>query len=379
MHAAGRRADENASAAQHHHQRQPLTRPAASTVAFVQPRCACFRLCSEHDVRSFHIRVPSTLRTHHSPWYTYLQKVYREEHIPLPVSLSAFEFFYLALLPVDGQCADSSQTAEVLLPSCASDVCSAWLRNEPASAAEIAEHSLRWNVREYQWHQHRARLLPKHTLRFLPRDPSESHYRGAGARLEVIRHATNRFPFSMDNGWVTYCSQGRGADPRDWVGNRTWGAGEGVQYGCWFSPSVGTGIFLDVGKALFYRDREALERALPEVRRFPLDRPHILKYRSSAANDSITTRAKDCLYANLTRARGFNTLFVLRGPWDPSSPELVVTTSGCMDATAPLPTGCAPRDVGLRTGWRADRPCMCVATHDDGLDGILNCAGTWRW
>ena len=339
MHAAGRRADENASAAQHHHQRQPLTRPAASTVAFVQPRCACFRLCSEHDVRSFHIRVPSTLRTHHSPWYTYLQKVYREEHIPLPVSLSAFEFFYLALLPVDGQCADSSQTAEVLLPSCASDVCSAWLRNEPASAAEIAEHSLHGTSVST------SGKLPAYCRSIrcaFSRDPSSP---ATEAQVPVLR-SSGMQPTGSPSPWTTV-GHLLLAGPRCGPSRLGWqphvGGRRGVQYGCWFSPSVSAGIFLDVAKALFYRDREALERALPEVRRFPLDRPHILKYRSSAANDSITcariTVRESDAHARLQHA------VRIEGTWD--RPARV----GCHDKRlhgchGAAPTGCAPRDVG---------------------------------
>ena len=58
---------------------------------------------------------------------------------------------------------------------------------------------------------------------------------------------------------------GKGRYPNDWVGDRSNGAGEGVRYGCWFSPCVGTGIFLPLGRSLVVRDRVHVEQAFPEV------------------------------------------------------------------------------------------------------------------
>ena len=34
----------------------------------------------------------------------------------------------------------------------------------------------------------------------------------------------------------------------EYVGNQLLGAAEGVEYGCWFTPSVGTGVFLPTRK-----------------------------------------------------------------------------------------------------------------------------------
>ena len=58
------------------------------------------------------------------------------------------------------------------------------------------------------------------------------------------------------------------------------------------------------------------------------------------------------------------------------SDEVVATAPGCMERSTPLPTGCVPPDVGLRTGWRGERSCRCTQTSTEGLDRILNCAGS---
>jgi hypothetical protein len=49
-----------------------------------------------------------------------------------------------------------------------------------------------------------------------------------------------------------------------------------------------------------------------------------------------------------------------------------------MTQTAPLPSGCVPPDVGLRSGWQGGgAQCVCTAAPEAlGLDQILNCAAT---
>ena len=59
----------------------------------------------------------------------------------------------------------------------------------------------------------------------------EATYR-ASSHVEVIRH-------SFGGGWVRDCAMGHGTIASEYVGDRVNGAGEGVGYGCWFSPSVG--------------------------------------------------------------------------------------------------------------------------------------------
>ena len=323
--------------------------------------CACFRLCSEKDARSFHLRVP-TVSSRKSPWYSYLQWVYKEERVPLPVNLSTFEFFYLSLLPVEWRC----QADQSVLPMCDEETCSQWLIPELPSARQLEDHAKQWGVRSYQWHRSRfPRLMWNQTLRFIPRAPSESFYR-RHPLVEVTRHS------KLFSGWYDWCAQGSSIRADEWVGNRTLGAAEGVEYGCWFTPSVGTGVFLPTRNMLYLVDRLEVERRLPEVMRFPL--VHQNTTFETRAEQYVTIHHKDCLYATATRERKFDTLLIERNP--EGAPHFVVASTGCMQQAAPLPTGCAPADVGLRTGWKGERPCACsgeTANDGEGLSTVLNC------
>ena len=344
------------------------------------PVCSCFRLCSETDARSFHLRLPPLLQTQSSPWYSYLKQVYHAGTLDLPVNLSMFSFFYLSLLPVEHRCdrgthdnhANQRQTApRVLLPVCSQAICDTWMRPESSvTAADIEQHARLWTLRSYQWQRSAlAELKWVNTLRFLPVEPPATFYRSTSF-VEVIRHASNRPPFSRD-GWSTACATRE--QPR--------GLGEGVGYGCWFSPAVGTGVFLPVGRALFVADRSAVRDVLRGVERIPLlrriQRSELTRMRMGVVSNvshqaqSETHKDWDCLFAELTHARGYNTLFMLQGAW--GSSEIVVAARGCMNQSEPLPTGCVPPDVGLRTGWAGVQPCTCIA--EAGLSTIVNCAG----
>lgn len=226
----------------------------------------------------------------------------------------------------------------------------------------------------YQWHRsHLPRLLLNHTLRFLPRHQPKWAYRNA-TQLEVIRRGFD--------GWNRECAVGKGRDPNDWVGDRSNGAGEGVRYGCWFSPCVGTGIFLPLGRSLVLRDRVHVELALPEVLRFPRAptpavapwRARVLNMTESGYDNERVFHHQDCLYATLARARGFDSLVMPFGAWGTS--EVIATAPGCMEQSTPLPSGCVPSDVGLHAGWGGERPCKCTQAPAEGLDRILNCAGS---
>ena len=331
------------------------------------PGCSCFRLCSESDARSFHLRLPTVTAAAapSSPWSAYLQWVYRTP-VALPIDLRRFEIFYLALLPVEWRCTTNASRA---LPLCSDKVCATWL--EPAeriTSQQLAAHAQQWELRSFQWQRSRLKtLLFNHTLRLLPRqdaalrskDSSSSPYR-AGAHVEVTRRSA--FFFMPDRrgkvGWDGRCAKGKGSDASEFVGNPKLGAAEGVGYGCWFTPTVGIGVFLPLGKALVVRDRHAVERELPEVVRF--------------AGDSGTRHHHDCLYAQLTRSRGFDTLVVLNNTG--GATQIVSASDRCMDRDEPLPNACVPSGVGLRAGWQAGQTCTCAETEGNGLANILNCA-----
>ena len=60
--------------------------------------------------------------------------------------------------------------------------------------------------------------------------------------------------------------------------------------------------------------------------------------------------------------------------WLKGDIELVALSDRCMNGANGMVTdsagGCVPRDVGLRTGLRANLPCHC-----DPKDSLLNCDG----
>ena len=194
------------------------------------PGCSCFRLCSEGDARSFHLRLPTLVdgaAARPSPWMPYLRWVYGAGAVPLPLDLQRLELFYLALLPVEWRCNNRSQP----LPPCAERDCAAWLRPTEPSAAELALHERLWSLRSFQWHRSRLpKLLFNHTLRFLPRKPRSALYRAT--RVEVTRRSAY---FYMPNrhgpvGWDGRCAKGWGRNASDYVGDPRLGAAEGV--GC---------------------------------------------------------------------------------------------------------------------------------------------------
>ena len=319
------------------------------------PGCSCFRLCSESDARSFHLRLPK-IKTVASPWTRYLNWVYGGS-VSLPVDLRRFELFYLVLLPVEWRC---SNTSHVRLPLCSTSVCAAWLLPEEFVTSErLTIHEQQWDLRSFQWQRSRLKALRfNHTLRLLPRWRAPTTYR-SGGHVEVSRRSAFFFmPDRRGNvGWDGRCAKGRGVDASEYVGHPKLGAAEGVGYGCWFTPTVGSGSFLPLGNALVVHDRHAVEREFPEVMRF--------------AGDSGTNH-HDCLYANLTRSRGFDTLVVLNNTG--GATQIISASDQCMDQHAPLPNACVPISVGLRAGWHAERPCRCSETEPDGLAHILNCA-----
>ena len=328
--------------------------------------CACFRLCSEYDARAFHLRLP-VVTTRESPWYHYLSFVYLRTHVPLPVNLSNFEFFYLQLLPVDWRC--NGTDANRSRPTCTPDVCSAWLRSDEPTTSALESHNQRWHLRSWQWHRRRfPRLLMNLTLRYIPRTPPVNIYRGA-TRIEVTRHAG---PFAA---YLSGCARGHGATD-DFVGDPLRGAGEGMGYGCWFSPSIGTGVFLPIGRALLFSDRQSVEERFPDMAIRFADRPQ--SYATSvqvSGRDSATYRHRDCLYANATMAAGYTRMVIASNPG--GSTEIVVASAGCLHQTQPLQSACVPEDVGLRAGWDgALRHCACSEEKQDGLDRMLNCLGT---
>lgn len=232
----------------------------------------------------------------------------------------------------------------------------------------MQSHARSFDVRSFQWHRSRfPRLTWNQTLRLIPRSPSLSWY-NQRPLIEVTRHS------KLFSGWLDWCAQGTGVDDSDWVGNQALGAGEGVEYGCWLTPSVGTGVFLPTRRMLYLVDRLEAEHHLHEVMRFPLQH-HNTTY-ASRDGQYITIHHRDCLYAKATRERGFDGLFIEFNP--EGAPHIIMVSPGCMHQPKPLQTACVPVDVGLRTGWSGEQACACaddeLANDAEGIASLANCA-----
>ena len=146
--------------------------------------------------------------------------------------------------------------------------------------------------------------------------------------------------------------------------------------GCWFTPSIGSGVFLTLGRVLVLPDRVAVEKELPGVARFTGQKARAASWPGPAGT---SLHHHDCLYAQLARERGYDTLVVLndkRSENTGDATEIISTREGCMNQRVPLPNGCVPRSVRLGAGWRGkEGACSCAEAIANGLGHILNCAG----
>lgn len=106
------------------------------------PRCYCFSTCHPGEAHRFLARLP-VVTSPSSPWYGYLQRLYQEDVVPLPVDLSDFGAFMLPSLtsargmPFTQLC---GPTGRSIIPECdASDsTCAGWLDFSEKRAAQLS-------------------------------------------------------------------------------------------------------------------------------------------------------------------------------------------------------------------------------------------------
>ena len=110
------------------------------------------------------------------------------------------------------------------------------------------------------------------------------------------------------------------------------------EYGCWFLPAAGSGVWLHVGRTVAFANRE------------------------QAAHAGYAPDGKlDCFYARTARARGFETMQLSTIFSNPHYAEIVHAGHSCMHQPAPLTSACPPKEIALRAGWRAALPCKCAS------------------
>lgn len=156
-------------------------------------------------------------------------------------------------------------------------------------------------------------------------------------------------------------------------------------YGCWFyyllAPwNRGTGMVLDVGRTLAFRNRSMVARWYSARTSSPLNA-------TRCAFWSSTPRTDDMGWASRAHLQGYDSLQILDGQF--GYPELIITRAACLAQPRPL-AACPPegivRAVPLETPpeeitYEQTRDCVCadgayspLKTNDRIF--LSNCAGT---
>jgi len=339
--------------------------------SWTPPQCQCFPLCTAGHVLSLYRRLPMGVTNSSSPWYGYLTKVYGKGEVPLPFDLRKLQLFFPGLLPtsthlcrarvISGLPVVGNLTdGEPLLPTCPQTDCSGWVRTaEEADADPLVQRlhprgwargsSHIWTPITQRWMGGEQEQRDQHDPRWSRID--QSRLQLSGRHLFVALQMRSR-QFFEDNTLVEVIRIG--------MGSRKFS--EGGNYGCWFYPARGSGIFVNVGNSL--RTRSKLEAAA-----------------------QLGTPPHDEFLPNATRARGFDSLQILHGGpqyggsnfryHESTMPtfELVLTFPGCVTLGSwkkwtNLTGPCVP--VATRSGWNASRPCHC----DPAASPLLNCLST---
>mmetsp|Transcript_71264 Transcript_71264/g.118434 ORF Transcript_71264/g.118434 Transcript_71264/m.118434 type:complete len:391 (+) Transcript_71264:118-1290(+) len=300
------------------------------------PKCECFSLCGNGAVFDFLQRLP-VVQTTSSPWYGYLQRVYRST-LPLPFDLKKLELFYPALLPTSRYGSHKSGCAgkNASIPACPASECTQWLSE--FIPLQKGPRSVIWmsGIDDPKETSPFATFFIVQPPRF-DRRLIQSH-----RWVEVMRRAlTNRF---------------------EW---------DGGDYGCWFWPAKGSGVWLNVGDTLGYSSRKSALLAA-----------HL----SASKNRSLAHLPlnDDSGLSRYTISQGKLTLQILWGvgnmmggsPITNPASELIVSQGCCGNPATnrsvrrPLSSACPPKEVGLRAGWNATLSCFC-----DTKLPVLNCQG----
>jgi hypothetical protein len=314
--------------------------------------CKCFDICSENDFARFVLRLP-VVDTRTSPWYTYLERVYGDADIQLPVDMRRFELFYSNLaesppiFPCDEWLNKTYWTYWKERPDlCPQEMCDAWLD----TSANVSDHDV--------W----ARAATGSLIIAWPFKPDY-------AFMGLQNRFRDRVTFS-DYEWAEVIRAEASV------------LCEGYQYGVWFYPVRGSGVFLNTGRTAAFKTTHDLHVALrPRIfygkPRAYLDE-HCPVFRAEAnwcRWDSC--QAYDGDYAEAARKQGYTSFqrlkshgWTIAASWRHKGThaafELVFVNIGSPGWLCTQ--SCIP---GLRAGWKANRPCDCDPAHQG-----VNCFGS---
>ena len=383
---------------------------AAASEAPGRCRCSGASVCTAAALGSFMMRMPASLQQEgdeaiRSPWVWYLSKVYRSTSLPLAsINLSSLEAFYPALLPVAPCTSTGSSTA---LPLCSLAECEAWLpRRELPNAVEVARFvANRSFIRVAAQAGNDSRPFG-HIVALQRPSGARRPSRISGARLEgrsAISRSTRLSMYSPKSrvkaramaavqasappsavpSAVVDVADVASAAPSQWVEvTRSVYQGEGrADYGCWFHPAVGSGVFVRPGALLSWATRKAASAAVrawtghvPGGLNHDADLPRLARRKGFSSFEILISHGRPVGWWELGDTTGTHELVLLTRACMGRGARGTNVSQGSLDRAGGLLTACVPDDVDLRTGWHASRPqCKCDQRQ---FPEVLNCAAT---
>ena len=333
--------------ARHDRQYSPnIMRPSANRSSWC--RCPGVSLCTATGLAVFLMRMPSVVNDRSSPWYSYLQTVYRQTDIRLPVRLDKFEAFYPGLLPTAPCTLTSHLHPHHHSNTCAEGYCQSWLPSPAPSTAAVTSFLLNRSYIRVA-----AESCGSATLWSFGR-LAAADWRAASNRADKMGSKVQQHASSTGDGvWMEV--------------TRMIYAHEGTNdYGCWLHPVVGSGVFVRVSPhtLLSFPNRKHSYSAIlawshhtPGGFNQDGDYPRLAATRVDGDRDLIVP----------SKAVGWQEL----GPTEPMH-ELILMGRQCMSGPE-LKTGCIP--LATRTGLQppASRPCQC---DGEAVPEVINCAAT---
>ena len=384
--------------------------------------CACFSLCHPEEVRSFFIRLP-IVTSAASPWYEYLRAVYHTPSVPLPFDLRTLGAFYLPLhaeqfgqvsIPWGGTRCNRT-TGRSTARRCAASVCRAWLNLSEAREAQAREwerdpisHPLGARVMSWKpasvkrdpnvlWH---AGGLPLKAWSFAPVPATPFSHEAQLTEVTLMgdinsasaARRTRMEPYILLRFAAAAEQRAPPSEaPFEVLRNAYPGAPDGVLYGCWLTALLepfprGTGIALHAGRTLSFVSKAAAkhwarrgngthcswhwEAVPPDL----LRRARVAPPAPGAdPRGTVLQRVVDFgdnSLAACARETGYDSVLMQSGA--SSRPELLLATPECTwpGQVRPLAV-CTPPETALRTGWWAERRCVCARTAPE-----ISCPGT---
>ena len=391
--------------------------------------CQCFSLCGVDAAADFHARLPRRASAS-SPWAGYLRAVYGED-VAFPFAVAKLHFFWADLLPTAMHLCPKPHVApeQPVLPSCPPAHCEGWLedaadtrhRQQRRQQEEEDQQRRRQQQRESQfgawaswipqqrspqpgrasfiwpplWPPFREEHSPLNASpklrrklphnQFLLIQPHERAPALNGTWMEVIRVIPpNLVPgvavpeCDAHYGWQRECQVWQpGSDwpyqPHGYVQRQDClplgCCREGRNYGCWFWPARGSGIYVNVGRSQVLRSRSDAEHSGFGARAVVFN----AKY---GRNVTVRMRGNDCMFARVARDLHLDSVQVLRanrqvftGQSTAPAFELVLAAPACTHPSEVLQHACPP--VTLRAGERAQKTCACSSAAEYA---VLNCA-----